>query len=399
MNSFLTSALLLMASSPAMGGGFALTGSVGSEVRTFFEKGAFLDQLDTFQSSLRLEGDIRWQSEEGDWDVVLVPYLRLDGQDKRRTLLDMREAYVRWSGDAWSVRAGLAKVFWGVAESRHLVDIINQLDSVEDIDEEDKLGQPMLEVSFTRDWGQINGYLLPFFRKRIFAGTDGRLRFPLLVDNDSSCFGQECDSDVGVDFALRYSHYFGDWDVGASLFHGTSREARLLFDPEIGRLAPFYDDITQFGVDLQYTTGAWLWKFEGITRDTPFETFFAVVGGLEYTLYGVSASGADLGVLIEYQYDSRSENPVVSALTSGDNDVFLGARLALNNVEDTDFLGGIVVDLNDGSLSGLVEASHRFGENWVAGVEGRFFMNIDTGNLLFGFERDSHINLRITRYF
>ena len=41
---------------------------------------------------------------------------------------------------------GAAKVFWGTAESRHLVDIINQTDAVEDIDEEDKLGQPMVKV-------------------------------------------------------------------------------------------------------------------------------------------------------------------------------------------------------------------------------------------------------------
>ena len=388
-----------MASSPAVGSGFEVNGSAGAELRTFFENGVLPDQLVTFQPSLQFEGDIRWQSEGRAWDVVLVPYTRLDGQDDRRSHFDMREAYVRWSGDVWSVRAGLAKVFWGVTESRHLVDIINQFDTVEDIDEEDKLGQPMLEVSSIRDWGQITGYLLPFFRKRTFAGADGRLRFPLLVDNDLANFDQGRDSNADVDFALRYSHYIGDWDVGASFFHGAGREARLLFDPGTGRLAPFYDDITQFGLDLQYTKDAWLWKFEGIIRDTPFETFSAVVGGLEYTFYGVSSSGADLGLLIEYQYDGRSENPEVSTVTTGDNDVFLGARLALNNAEDTDFLGGIVADLNDGSLSGLMEASHRLGENWVAEIEGRFFMNVDVGNLLSGFERDSHINLRITRYF
>ena len=27
-----------------------------------------------------------------------------------------------------------------------------------------------------------------------------------------------------MDFALRYSHYIGDWDIGAHWFHGTGRE-------------------------------------------------------------------------------------------------------------------------------------------------------------------------------
>jgi hypothetical protein len=388
-----------MASSPAVGGEFDLSASVGSEARLFFEDGALPGQLETLQPSLLLEGDVRWFSDDQRWDVVLVPYARLDGKDGERTHFDMREAYVRWNGDALSVRAGLAKVFWGVTESRHLVDIINQSDSVEDIDDEDKLGQPMVEISTIRDWGQLSGYIMPFFRKRTFAGEDGRLRFLALVDNDLARFDQGRDDDAGVDFALRYSHYFGDWDVGLSVFHGANREPRLILDGERGLFAPYYDDITQFGADIQYTNDAWLWKFEGIVRDTPFETFAAAVGGVEYTFYGVSDAGADLGVLVEFQYDGRSSDALLQPQTIADNDVFVGTRLALNDAADTDFLGGIVTDVEDGSMSGLVEASRRFGDFWVAEVEGRFFMNTDPDNLLYGFRKDSHLMVRVTRYF
>lgn len=384
---------------PALAGDLDIGASIGTELRTFFQDGAFPNQLETFQPSLQLEGDVRWQSDSRAWDVVIVPYARIDGQDDRRTHFDMREAYVRWAGDDWTVRAGLTKVFWGVAESRHLVDIINQFDTVEDIDEEDKLGQPMIEVSTIRDWGQITGYVMPFFRKRTFPGLDGRLRFPGRVDNDLARFDEGEDDDADVDFALRYSHYIGDWDVGLSFFHGTSREPRLLAGPAPDVFVPFYDDITQVGVDLQYTKDAWLWKFEGIIRDTPFETFTAAVGGFEYTFYGVTDAGADLGVLMEYQYDDRSDDFLLAAPTVANNDLFVGARLALNDAEDTDFLGGVVTDMEDGSMSGLVEASRRVGDNWVFELEGRFFTNTDSSNLLSVFRRDSHITLRVTRYF
>ncbi len=392
-------ALLLLSSQTAAAGEWELSGSMGAEMRTFFERGTQPAQLDTFQPSLLLEGDVRWHSEDGQWDVVLVPYARLDGKDGQRTHFDMREAYVRWSGDEWAVRAGLTKVFWGVTESRHLVDIINQSDSVEDIDDEDKLGQPMVEVSTIRDWGQLTAYVLPRFRKRTFAGADGRLRLPALVDSDLARFDEGRDTDEDVDFALRYSHYFGDWDVGLSFFHGADREPRLVFDETRGLFAPYYDDITQVGVDLQYTKDAWLWKFEGIVRDTPFQTFAAAVGGVEYTFYGVTDAGADLGVLVEFQYDGRSSDPLLAPQTIADNDIFIGTRLALNDAVDTDFLGGIVVDVEDGSMSGLVESSRRFGDSWVGEVEGRFFMNTDAGNLLYGFRKDSHLMLRLTRYF
>ncbi|WP_286830717.1 MULTISPECIES: porin [Kordiimonas] len=395
----IVAALLALSSPAATAGEWDVSGSVGTELRTFFEKGTQPRQLDTFQPSLLLEGDVRWQSDNRQWDVVLVPYARLDGKDGQRTHADMREAYVRWTGDEWAVRAGLTKVFWGVTESRHLVDIINQSDSVEDIDDEDKLGQPMVEVSTIRDWGQLTAYVMPRFRKRTFAGADGRLRAPLLVENDMARSDEGRDDDEDVDFALRYSHYFGDWDVGLSFFRGADREPRLVFDEARGLFAPFYDDITQVGVDLQYTKEAWLWKFEGIVRDTPFQTFAATVGGVEYTFYGITDAGADLGVLVEFQYDGRSSDPLVAPQTIADNDIFIGTRLALNDAEDTDFLGGIVVDVEDGSMSGLVESSRRFGANWVGEIEGRFFINADADNLLYGFRRDSHVMLRLTRYF
>jgi hypothetical protein len=63
--------------------------------------------------------------------------------------------------DTWELRAGTSKVFWGVAESQQLADNINQTDLVEDIDQEDKLGQPLVNLSLVRDWGNLDLFVLP----------------------------------------------------------------------------------------------------------------------------------------------------------------------------------------------------------------------------------------------
>ncbi len=399
MKKLVSSILALAATSSVAAGEFELTGSIGAENRFFFERGALPGQIRTYQPSLELELDLRWRSSNDAWDIVAIPYTRLDAKDGDRTHFDFREAYIRWTGDEWTVRAGLGKVFWGVSESVHLVDIINQSDSVEDIDNEDKLGQPMLEISTQRDWGQLTAYILPGFRKRTFPGADGRLRTPLLVDNDLALFDEGTDDDSDIDFGLRYSHYFGDWDVGLSFFRGANREARLLPTANFSALRPLYDDITQVGVDIQYTKEAWLWKFEAIVRDSEFETFAAAVGGFEYTFYGLTESGADLGILLEFQYDGRSDDLFIAPFTTADNDVFVGARYALNDADDTSILAGVVTDVEDASMSGVIEATSRFGENWVGEIEGRFFMNVDPNNIAAAFEQDSHIMLRLTRYF
>ena len=106
------------------------------------------------------------------------------------------------------------------------MNIINQVDLVEDLDGEDYLGQPMINFTTFQDWGQIDVYVLPGFRERTFPGRDGRLRTPIPVATSQPVYT----SDLGqkhVDVAARYSHYFGDLDVGLYYFWGTGREPTL----------------------------------------------------------------------------------------------------------------------------------------------------------------------------
>ena len=384
----------------ALAGEWEFGGDIAGEMRLFPESPAFPGQLEDTQPSAAFTGDIRWTSDDGRHQFVAVPFFRLDGEDDERTHADLREGYYRYAGDSHEVVVGAAKVFWGTTESRHLVDVINQTDAVEDIDEEDKLGQPMVKLSLLKDWGQIDLFVLPYFRERTFPGTRGRLRFDPVINTDDPIF-EDADEEWNTDFAVRYSHYIGSVDFGISAFSGTSREPRFAFNA-LGtgelELLPVYDQINQVSLDGQYTQGAWLWKFEGIVREGQGDTFAAAVAGLEYTFFGVTESGADLGILVEYLYDGRAEDFSVPP-TPLDNDIFVGGRFAFNDAQDTSILAGTITDLEDGSSSGLVEAERRFGANWTAEIEARFFFGVDEENILTAFEDDSVLTLRVTRYF
>ena len=194
-------------------------------------------------------------------------------------LFDLPQLSLTFVTDGWEVVAGVEQVFWGVTESRHLVDVINQTDSAHDLDEESKLGQPMLALSSQRDWGLLTMYALRGFRERTFPGAEGRLRGPLPVDDSISRY-ESSDGDRHLDWALRYSHYVGDWDIGAHVFRGTGREPSLIPDPQANVLRPFYQQITQAGVDIQYTREAWLWKLEGLVREGQGRTFCRCCRGI-----------------------------------------------------------------------------------------------------------------------
>jgi hypothetical protein len=374
---------------------WSYAGSVGAESRWFVNSPQFPGQMSGLQNAFLATPELRYRSDDRRNLVRIVPNIRIDSRDRERNLFDLTEFSWTWIGDEWETVLGFNKVFWGVTESRHLVDIINQTDAAEDIDGEEKLGQPMFNLSTQRDWGRVSAFMLTGFRERTFPGRHGRLRTPLPVDTDNPEYESGAD-EFHIDLALRYSHYIGDWDVGAYLFHGTGREPRLVLNGAGDALLPFYDQITQLGTDLQYTRDAWLWKFEGILRSGQGKTFAASVAGFEYTIYQVGDSVADLGLLLEYLYDGRDgEAPA----TLFDNDVFAGARLSLNDTHDTSALIGFIVDVEDQSTSFSVEAERRIGESWKIELESRWFRNAAADNLLRFIKDDDFVMLRLRRYF
>ena len=387
--------IAVLMAGPSNAGEWDLTGFVGIDIQAFWLDGRYPDQEDGLNLSLLLQPEFYWRSDDNRQRVNIVGFGRVDSHDDERSHADLREAYWGIEGNGWDLTAGISKVFWGVTESRHLVDVINQTDLIEDIDQEDKLGQPLVNFNLQRDYGRFELFVLPRFRERTFPGPNGRFRSPLPVDTDNAIYESSAEENH-VDFALRYSHFFGDVDIGASLFEGTSREPRFMLAPDGEHLLPVYDQMTQFGVDLQYTHDAWLWKLETIYRDSRSDSFAAAVGGFEYTFYGVKDSAADVGILLEYLHDGRNPNAPPTAF---DNDLFIGSRLALNDASDTSVLAGIAADLNTHELFLNVEAERRIGDNLSVELRLRAFMNAEPDELLYAFERDDYLQLRLSWYY
>ena len=384
-------------------------GFIEVEARTFADSPVFAGQDGDATASLVLEPELcyewRGSGEQPTDRLVARPFVRLDSADDERSHLDLRELYWQRIGRGWQLDVGLRKVFWGVTESVHLVDIVNQTDTVEDPDGEDKLGQPMVRVSWSRPWGLLELYLLPGFRERTFPGVDGRLRPGIPIEPDRARY--ESDAEDGhVDVAARWSRVLGDVDLGLSYFRGTSREPLLAPAAAVdGRvlLVPFYPQIDQLGLDLQATLGPWLWKLEAAQRFSRdpgpagpgFGDHAAAVGGFEYTFFDLAGSGLDVGLLAEYQWDERG----TGATTPFQDDVFVGSRLDWNDVAGTELLVGAALDLESDALFVNVEGSRRLGERYELELRLRFFDADGAAEPLTAFDRDDYLQLSLRRYF
>ncbi|MBS1213534.1 MAG: hypothetical protein H6R26_2151 [Proteobacteria bacterium] len=393
------------------------SGFVAAETRFFTAGPAFPEQHDRIWSpSGVLQPEFRQDWNEGQDRFTAIPFLRLDANQSSRSHFDMREFNIFHQAADWDFRFGLGKVFWGVAESRHLVDIVNQTDLVENIDEEDKLGQPMANLNLSSDYGNLSLFVLPGFRERTFIGRKDRLRFVLPVDEAHPVYDSSL-KEWHVDFAGRWSRTFGNWDVGLAHFWGTGREPRLVprfpagaLEPD--RVIPYYDIINQTSLDVQGSIGNWLIKLEAMTRGGQSSRFAALVAGFEYTFYSVLDSGMDVGVLTEYLYDGRNQydperdryvppQPFDFAPpTPFNHDVFVGARLNFNDEQSTELLIGGILDQSTQATLLSLEGSRRIGDQWKVELEARFFENIPPSDVsVFGLHRDDYIQFSVMRFF
>lgn len=377
---------------------------ISSDHRYFLKEGLYNNQKQYF-ASIALEPEFTLKWDKGDQRVVGDLFGRLNTHDPNRNHWDIRELYYQVSKNNWEFSVGMKKIYWGVIESVHLVDVINQTDLVEGFDGEDKLGQPMLHYTWLSNFGTFEGFLLPFHRKRTLPGEEGRLRFPIVLDADAANYESDMEEfDLGG--AFRYSHYFSVFDVGLSYIYHSNREF-LVRPNEQFEFVPYYEKMHQIGIDIQATTGSFLWKFEGINRYADSDDFIALAVGGEYTFSNIKNSGLDLGVLSEFIYDNRA--PVLFDFETGNisgstgtgfqKDIFAGGRLAFNDTHDTAILFGGLFDLeNKGKIFSL-EAERRFFQNWKAELELRLLTNFEEDELFYFFRNDSFIQLNLARYF
>jgi len=363
-----------------------------TEYRYFYKTPSFEKQKEHFPSlAIRPKYTLDWN--KGYESITAEGFFRLD-VDNERTHWDIRELYYQKVKNNWELSVGLKKIYWGVTESNHLVDIINQTDAVERFDGEQKLGQPMMQFSLNTNFGAFDFFYLPYHRERSFAGAEGRFRFPIVIDKDAVVYESKA-KEWRQDFAFRWSHFIGAFDIGISHFYGNGREPLFSFD-HLGNVNAFYPVINQTGVELQVTHNAFLWKFESIYRSAKAQEFLALVAGLEYTFSNIDGNGLDIGVLSEYLYDERDE----LALNAMQNDLFFGSRIAFNDVQDTSILIGGIKDLESSSKIFSIEASRRLGSTWKGELEARVFSTIDSNELLLtNFKNDSFLRFTLVKYF
>ncbi len=398
-------------------------GNVSAEV-TYFPSQT--EGLDNFRFSTSVAAEVELSHDFAD-NVRLTahPYARWDQQDDERTVLDLRELLLSTTGEFWEFNAGITTVFWGVTESENPVNIINQIDTVEDLAGDTKLGQLMLNFKwFTDNYGEFEAYLLPRQREATFIGANGRPFPGITVDPGLTTYESSRGAEH-VDYALRWTRSFDIWDIGLHFFDGTARDPILtpVITPTSAVLAPRYPLLKQSGIDAQGLFGDLAVKAEVVGKTgNEIDSHIQAVTGIEYTLVGLLSplqekdkipvewctpdtrnifkklacnDRIDLGLVLEHLWDQRGR----SSNQPFQNDLLVGFRFAFNDAATSDALLGVFQDLDGGATTLQIEASTRLFESYRLTALGRAFANTEGDTILNTFENESFLQLDLSYFF
>lgn len=369
---------------------FSLDGFVGLEARSFLTFDG--DPRDIYS----LTGEIRSGGALTDglsFDLRLYGRTNLDGLDGG--YLDPTVAKLTWQLGNWQIDAGYDLVFWGVAEGRNLVNVINQRDQIRDQFFDQGLGQRMVAVRYFAPMVTIEAFVLPGFEELDFGATGRTWGLGLPVDDSRSTFEADDGADH-TDFALRLSGGVGDLEYGVFAFDGTLRQPEFRVDVSTNTLIPNYVQGEQIGAEAQYTAGPVLYKFEGVkVWPDSDSSYWSAILGVEYIIGDLFGFPSETSLFAEYYHDSRrNESSVIF-----ENDVFLGVQFRLSNTFDTEIEFGAIVDTDDHDLIGSFNVNSRISDNLRASIEYIFAEASDPGDGLFNARDTDQLFVSLEWYF
>lgn len=329
-----------------------------------------------------------------DIDITMSVFGRYHPEADKYWRGDVRELRLSYYASQLEVSGGMLMERWGVLEAFSPVDILNPRDRVEDFQGDVKLGIPGGRLSWLLDSGRVDVWLLPYSREERLAEGKDRFRTSAIMLSDAEFEnGQN-----KLSSAVRVSQILETMEFAVSYYNGHARSPYFVPNLDgVGNviaLQPNYARIEQAGFELLWVRGQILVKLESIYRSTGDDDFTGLGIGLEREFPRIGSAKNSLTLYGEYYYDGR-ESDRISPLTPFQNDVFLGFRLALNDLRSTEYELRFTRDLDYDSTFWDVRAKTRIKQQWFIEASLYKFVHVDADPALRSFTSDSRLAVNV----
>ena len=372
------------------------SGEIDTSFFFYREKPKFVEQdSDKFQSELavvfHLNGEVFTK-----WDLDSTFFLRHNPDAQKDIWGDIRE--LRFSGykSNSSISAGVLTEYWGSLEANNPVDIINARDFIQDYEGDIKLGQPGLAYSRFEGNHQLDTFILPYARERALPEGRDRYRFNSF-DYASAQFEK---NRYLPSLALRYKYTHEQGRLAVSQYRGYTRSPEFIAetspDSQEIELIPKYQLINQTGLELEWLKAGAIFKAELIYQSGGPDSFFGTGTGVEREFPNILNSSMTFTPFFEVYYDNRNERAPITAF---DNDLYLGARVLFNDINDSKIQTNMLWDWESHAYFYELDASRRIGNDWLVSTAVTIPVNADDDPALSSFTEDERIMFKLRYHF
>ncbi len=351
-------------------------------------------------------------------------YGRLDRYDHERTVAVPEEAWVQARLSRLRLRAGIDILNWTATEAMHPADIINARNLDSDLENLEKIGEPMAEFQVRPLRGMsVEAFLMPYYTSPILPSPASRLSFapPGLDLRDRKQrldgSGHLTGSNFGPQAALQIRQVAGPVDLTIHVVRHMDRsQPYVLIDPATFQPVLLFQTVNQLGGTAQFARGPMLAKLEWSVRRfvdaaadamlpmaLPNRNHGTVAGGLEWNL--PHDNGSESTLILEGQAILGVDKDARRLLTPFQRDVFAGLRFAANDTNSHECFAGGSIDLQTfDEFLFSASCQQRLGETWTVKAGVRVFGAptppagmIATG--LAALRNADHVRLTLTRHF
>ena len=401
-------------------------GSVGFEGRAFVPEG---DEVDRFDYGSLLVGRLEWKGKQKPFREKLRVVGRAAAIDRDRSRLVVEEAWVGYRSKYLRLKAGVQLLNWTATEAFHPADVVNSRNFDGNVENPDKVGEPMVSATLRLGRVHLTGYYLPVRMDPVFPGPRSRLSFsgtklgdPLWVPRGGGDIDDLEDSHFEHQWAVRLATTLGSADIALhAIQHNDRSQPGLAINQREGTARPVYAFVTQVGMTYAHAVSDFLLKLEAAHRrpdDLDVELQFPVAhdGNTPATLllsvdppnHTIVAAGVEYG----WSYDTLGQATVIvegqgvvdvadaderKAITPFQRDVLVGYRHDFEDVQGTTLNLGVIVDLEGDGVVGTGSVGRRLGETWTLATSLRLNF-IDDGPLE-PLDGDHFMQLELIRHF
>ena len=153
-------------------------GQVGVSTRAFYPD----DNPETEDLGLALESELEYKGKSGGWRTHVSGFGRVGVLDNSRSIAFLKDAWVGYRTDAVEVRIGAQVLNWTATEAFHPSDVINSRNLDSNLENSEKIGEPMARIRFRMGQGDSR-----FSQCPCESRADSRARVPDSVSREMRC--------------------------------------------------------------------------------------------------------------------------------------------------------------------------------------------------------------------